>query len=381
MFDVISYKSHLFNEAVHNSFSNIQRNLEMVFSQKLARTTKNDPISNRIAHILEWSKQTKLVSYWEDILATLSSQIHPYTLNNEPIQILSAWWAKKDKCENEQYLDTAELSMFLMLYTINKIVKQIYTPWVKFIIINEDLWDKYLFRHYVNDLDTKIWAYTNNLKILSEGLREVHENSITSINESSILSEKNIHSDAFVEQCNSYIPFFLRYLKESDTLMENWWNGISNLDSYKELEKLWWIGNIPFEMREYYYQRLDNMYWCDLDGKQLCLAEMFSSALSRKYFSITKTDLNWTGLDPLRMSFAAPSPWMPTKNGRLFFRCIPKNIYSWCIPYWTWNGVLKKNWNDIYPKILSRYNPVDIQENLIEIDNVTTPIQANITQL
>lgn len=378
MFDVISYKSHLFNESIHNSFWDVQKNLELVFSQKVAKTTKKDALSTRIAHILEWSKQTKLVSYSEDIIDILSSQIYPYTLNHEPIQILSAWWAKKDKCENEQYLDIAELSMFFMLSTINKIVKQIYNPWIKFIIINEDLWDRYLFKNQVSDLDVKIWAYTNNLRMLTEWLNEVHDNGIITINESFILWDKNIKPEAFFEQCHRYTPLFLKYLKESDILIDRWSNELSSLDSYKELEKLWWIGNIPVEMRRYYYERLDNIYWCDLDWKQNCLAEMFSSALSRKYFSITQCDMNWTGINPLRMSFAAPSPWMPTKNGRLFFRCIPKNIYSWCIPYWAWDGVLKRDWNIIHPKILSRYIPVDVQQNLIEIDNIRTPIQANI---
>lgn len=352
--------------------------IQAEFEGKKKKHTEKDNLSTRIACILEWTWQTRLASAWNWIIEQLSKQIKPFIEQWLPIELLSAWWARKDKCDwSQQILDIAELTMLSTLSVLNTAIKGIYSPWLKFIIINEDVWDKYLFSDSVEDIWQQVDTYTRQLITLAKVFECVSWSSIIPINESELLKQSWLTWSDFIWYCDDLLPIFLRYIQDSDSLWyaspEDW----EKLESYKELKKLWWLWVIPQEMRDFYYSRIQLIHWNDRQIWQRNLAQMFAAILKRRQLWITNFSINEEKISPIRMSFATPTPWMPTRSWRIFLRTIPRDINSSRMPYWVWNWVLtEKNW-EFRPQIISRYSDRNTTNNAIKI-NWFGYIEANI---
>ena len=278
---------------------------------------RNGSLAERITKRLIGTKQMKLCAVQDE--QVIVNQVQQFVEKEEPIFLASAGGAMKDKSD-EQVPDVAEMMAITTLIELGDAVSEIYSPGISVTLVQEDLGDKYL--DIKNSI--RVDAYTTRFQRLVESCCS----NIKAVNESALLGMSLLD---FYNQADYYKPLFYSYLKDDDK------------DSFQQLNKLGWLGEIPQEMREYYYERARLMGLDPIEN----LSRMFSSVFTRakrKPFS-----------NSIRFSFAAPTPGMPTRGGRIFMRTIPRSICSQGIPYWSADGFLADAGDVYYPVIASRH--------------------------
>lgn len=81
----------------------------------------------------------------EEVVKTICNNISKQVKQGLPIQIVSAWGAKKTIIEAEQQIDIAEYFALLQYLTIAKEIQKIYPPGVQYNIFIGDAYYEYLY--------------------------------------------------------------------------------------------------------------------------------------------------------------------------------------------------------------------------------------------
>jgi len=311
-----------------------------------ADTEHSAPMEVRIARRLVGTKQVKLAGVSEASLAAIADQVRQFVAADMPVPIIAASGAKKDKAGTleGQSPDIAELTSLTMLASMNDAVRAVYSPGIKAQIIHEDRGDVYLngddpetpgfVERYMHKLDTLVEAFA-----CLQGV-------VFMARESDLLRRANINSqEDFEREAEQYFQVFLAYLRETDPLDDSQWG---TTESAKQLGGIGWIGGIPREMRDFYYERARLIYRTNDPGRLTRnLARMFAGVLLRKKSqvigrmeTIDPEYARLEGASAVRCSFAPPSPGMPTRHGRFFLRPKPEKVCTKGIPYWAADGVM-----------------------------------------
>ncbi len=325
------------------------------------------PLAERIVHRMIGTKQTKLAGVDEASFNLLVAQVQPFVERDVPIPMTTATGAMKDKSRylEGQGPDVAELMALSMMHALGGAVREVYSPGVRMQMVLEDLGDVYLNADVPGTAEL-VTVYTQRLTTLIRTL-ECLSGVVLPVKESALLGDRpEAASEGFAAAADRYRNLFQAYLAESDECPEDGW---TKLASYQQLVHEGWLGTIPQEMRDFYYERSALIHETrDADRHRDNLARLFAAVLARKKSGIIQQTASidpayaeMPGAQPVRFSFAAPTPGMPTRAGRVFLRPMPRSICSKGIPFWCADGVLVSRQEDgavRYPGIRGRNDPL-----------------------
>lgn len=330
------------------------------------------PLVERIVKRLIGTQQNRLANLDEESIQSLKNQVQGFVHTNSPILFTTSSGSRKYRAETMDINkpDVAELCSLAMLFAIHKAVSQVYSPGARFQIIQEDSGGKFLNQGNERVPEEFMDIYALQLETLVSTIACL-KGVIVPVRESSLLQKKGVTSQQeFDSSAREYYFLFLQYLLESDKLLESEWG---KLESFQNLKDAGWLGLIPIEMREYYYQRVASIYRANRALEKCSgLARLFAAVLLRKKHNIT-ADIDAIApegqtADPIRFSFAAPTPGMPTKGGRIFLRGVPKKYCGNGIPYWAGHGVVLKKEDmrhEYYPAIRNRCQTLSPEKTIV----------------
>lgn len=275
-------------------------------------------------------------------LVRIRSVIRKSIENNLPIPILMPWGTKKP--DNNRTIDVAEVSGLQQIIALNERITQFYEPGMVMNVRVEDTSGFWLFerdgqeaitasRRYIADFDKLV-------NIMEAPVSLMYESAMMDSEEFNILAE-------------TYRRLFYDYLWDSDSL------GFSpDLRSFKALQDVGWLGEIPTEQREFYYSRYrrvhdDRVYITDQT------ARYFAAVLARK-------KLNGYGQpilqdDYIQVSFAPPVPGTPRvlADRIVNYRTVLMKHARTHIPPWRARGYLRVSSDKVTPKIQNYLDSLD----------------------
>lgn len=336
----------------------IEQALEVVrHACALADSNSTPPLYERVTRRLIGTKQIKLASITEESIRHIANQVQLFVNAGSPIELTTSTGAKKDKVSlpQDEQPDVAELMTLLTIKAIHHAIQEIYPPGIHLHISQEDRGDLYLFET-MPEIEKHVRRYTEKFKELVDVLDT--RGVITTSKESEEFQEVGIHTqEDFVKAAQVCENLFVDYLNESDQKEPASWE---SLPSYQRLVAAGWKGIITPELRTYNYQRSSLIHNHKISEREKSikhLARMFAAVLLRK-----QKNIHGHTIEPIRISFAAPTPGMPTKHGRIFLRAVPRKISGSGIPYWCGEGVMAetvtKNMVSSYPRIQNRNEPL-----------------------
>jgi len=147
----------------------------------------------------------------------------------------------------------------------------------------------------------------------------------------------------------AYVETFYKYLKGEA--------------SQETLANIGWIGNIPFEQREYYLRQYRYFY----PGKDhlLELARYFSATLARVKSRATCVPQG----DHICLAFTHPIPGNPVNKTRLYYRSIPERWTHTHKSPWLAKGIFRVGDTDVTPRFYD--NEPKLIKNTIEFAGVS----------
>lgn len=323
-------------------------------------------VAERVARRLIGTKQTKLASVDSDSFHHITEQVRQFTDRDLPVPLTTAAGAMKDKAEtlDAQRPDVVELMALSTLHGMQSAVSAVYSPGIKVQLIEEDTGDKYL-NNSNETIAGFVDTYSSRFEQLIASIPATRA-FILPVRESALLTKSGINSTLdFGREAEPYREAFLDYLVDTDNLVESEWE---NTPSFERLQEFGWLGVIPQEMREFYYDRAALIYETDNYQRHVDnLARFFAAVLLRKKSGVTSDASQfgeeYEGVDaqPIRFSYATPTPGMPTRGGRIFLRAMPRKICSKGIPYWCADGVMverQATGGKHLPGIRGRHDPL-----------------------
>lgn len=324
-------------------------------------------LAERVTRRLIGTKQTKLHGVDDASFLIISNQVRRFIEADLPIALTTATGSKKDKARSpeESIPDVSELMSLSTLHAMHSSVRSVYSPGIRVQVIREDYSDKFLYEHDPEQA-LHVDIYRQQLDTLVSAIACL-KNVVFQVDESVLMQRDGILSmQQFTEKVKKYEHLFTEYLLESDDMFEGDW---VNLASYKALVDEGWLGIIPQEMRDFYYERASLIYSTQEKDRWVNnLARMFASVLLRKKIGylgdVTTIHDDYREIpdaSPVRVSFAAATPGMPTKGGRIFLRTMPLKICSKGIPPWCGDGVMVErpaHSKKYFPGIRNRNTPL-----------------------
>ena len=132
---------------------------------------------------------------------------------------------------------------------------------------------------------------------------------------------------------DEYTTLLYDYLLESDTQEFN-----PDGKAWKALNTVGWLGIIPKEQREFYYNCYRRLYDIeDLTVARTKLAQYFAGSLARHKLGGLGTEKDWEH-SFIQLNFSPPVPGDPFANNRVFYRTIPTCFTRDHMPPWRSKG-------------------------------------------
>lgn len=259
-----------------------------------------------------------------------------------PIPFLVPWGSVKT-ASNES-VDIAELMALRMLGCLNRRVIRYYEPGIEIRIRLEDVGGLWLFAdnpatpastiHYCGDM-------TDLVKVLNLGCINV-------------VKESDIVSIAKYEQmCMVMMSPMIAYLSESNG--DESADELSSIGSFRELNRLGWMGSIPTKQRTFYYKRYRALYGEENISVIERLARYFCGSWARYQCEATGLDPKWSDRW-IQLNFANPVPGAPKKMADkvIHYRTMPAKYTRDHNPPWRVKGYLRiDNDNSVRPGLAS----------------------------
>jgi hypothetical protein len=249
-----------------------------------------------------------------EVTKIICSNIKEQIKKGLPIQIVSAWGAKKTIIGVDQRVDIAEYFTLLQYLTIAKEIQDIYPPGVQYNIFVGDAYYEYLYGR-----NQDVYRYLSDLEDLVN---------VFDVKCFKLFSLEKFHQKdcGLITQCNSNYEALYRYWVESSAVLEDEW---IKLESYKNLCQNGWVGIISSAMREHYLKRL-NILFPHFSGREKIEAviRFFSYSMM-----VSQNDL-FGRKDPSRCTadfclLRVPPPGIPKAlyENRLRKRIIPAKFF------------------------------------------------------
>ena len=250
-----------------------------------------------------------------------------YKVNrNEPIEVSCAWGALKTNNMFGNCPDLAELLAVQQYCAINRMVKERYSPGVKFNLFLGDSYYEYLYGE-----TEEVEKYCKHLEKMVEKYNE-----IITYRLSVMIKKKQL------EQCENNYKILKQYYMESDCVCEE---EFEQLESYKQLIDIGWVGNISPAMRAFYLKRMQGLYpnenrdfWIDK------IIHFFAYGLMISQNDLMgRRNIDRSTIDSCLLR--VPPPDLPRKlySNRLRMRIAPVKICKHSAPPWTVNCIIVVN--------------------------------------
>ena len=291
-----------------------------------------------------------------NVVETVCKNIRKNIDNNEPVQVVSAWGAKKTFLNSAQEVDLAEYYAMLQYSAIAEEIKEIYSPGVQYNIFLGDAYYDYIY-----GADKKVSEYCMRMDALA---KIVNPKCLKIFFLSSVHKEK---TDLFL-QCDINFALLKDYWEESENNNEREW---AELKYYKVLCEHGWMGAIPTSMRNHYLKRLDKIFPnFSQEEKILSILKFFAYGLM-----IAQNDI-YGRKDQSRCSadfclLRIPPPGMPKElhGNRLRKRIIPAKFTKKTAPPWTIAGGLAHDQSDnSYKPMLITFDETNQKKRTVSLD-------------
>ena len=332
-------------------------NLSFVISQQ---DQPEDSLAFRIFKRLVGTTRTSRLGPFpeSDVVETVCGNIGEKIRNGEPIQIVSAWGAKKTLPGANQQVDIVEFFTLLQFLAISKEIQSIYPPGAECKLFIGNAFYEYLYGKHA-DLPT----YLSRMRTLCE---------MVGPDIFKIVSMEEFHKedkDLFA-RCDANFQLLANYWEESSRTPEEKW---CQLDSQKALHENGWIGAISPSMREHYLKRLDQLFpHFSQEEKISSVLRFFAYGMmvnQKDLFGRKNPDLCTVDFCLLR----TPPPGMPKllHGNRLRKRIIPEKLSKKTAPPWTVKGMLfhDKEADTLKPLLISHADETkDFVKNVVDVD-------------
>jgi len=317
-----------------------------VYTWVLERTQRASA-AEQILALIQWTKKTRLTGAFSGPgKEALLAQIRPFIERNEPIEFLTFTSARNykawDDAENT-WPDGMELATAIHIDGLDKAVRKIYEPGIRFTIVADDLTWNDLFPGHEAVIEANVPRLTALMTAVSD--------SISVLTEWWLFEAQWIDSGEHTRLVDELsVPFF-EFLKESAGIPDDQKEHVS---SFQGLREMWWTGIIPDKTREFYLKRIQRTHWQLSDDEQLqWLARFFATVMAKVRNRIGQVDDH----DAIRCTFAAPVPGNPVAFNRPHFQSLvwssnrtPFWVADWGVKYTPENGFFLDSFSDGWPE-------------------------------
>lgn len=269
-----------------------------------------------------------------------------YKVNrNEPIEVSCAWGALKTNKMFGNCPDLAELLTVQQYSAINRMIKERYSPGVKFNLFLGDFYYEYLYGE-----TEEVEKYCRKLEKMVKKYNEIIIHRL-----STMVKEKEI------KECKSNYKILKQYYMESDRVCEEEYE---RLESYRQLVNIGWVGNISPAMREFYMKRMQGLYpnenrdfWIDKIIHFFAYGLMISQNDLMGRRSIDRSTIDACLL-------RVPPPDLPRKlySNRVRMRIAPVKICKHSAPPWTVSCIiLEDDLGDLRIKLVNHWAEYNLE--------------------
>lgn len=247
---------------------------------------------------------------------------------NEPFEVSCAWGAIKTVSSDIKSVDLAELLTFSQYAAINRQIKSVYEPGVRFNLYMGDDYYEYLYGQ-----NPKIKNYCKGMCELAKDYEEVNP--------------------IYISESVYKIPNVKEVCEKNYELLKEYWNDTTGLEeeqfctlsSYRRLEEAGWVGIIPIGMRDFYKKRMQQNYtdknedfWTEKILRFFAYGLFISQndLMNRKKIELSTVD---------SCLLRVPPPGLPRKlySNRIRMRITPENMMKHSAPPWTVAGAVSIN--------------------------------------
>ncbi|MES2133557.1 MAG: hypothetical protein V4506_14505 [Bacteroidota bacterium] len=266
---------------------------------------------------------------------------------DEPIPFLIPWGGRK--AHGYDSIDVAEVSALRQVINLDEAIKMFYPKGLRANIRVEDTGALWL---YQGEDENAVERYTNDFKKLVHILKG--DTILLPIAESALVDKSQYFENS---RFNSDVIY--NYIEESDFTGK-----IGFGESYFQLEKIGWKGEIPFEQRNHYrsmYKRI-NPELTDQNANRM-LADYLGAAKARVELNGTAKPKSNYGY--IQLSFTPPVPGSPASisSTNVYWRTVPLSQGATHISPWRAKGYLAIAGTAVKSKIIS-YGNTPVIESL-----------------
>jgi hypothetical protein len=327
------------------------------FNQEFPQISKmnhNDKV-DIICDIMIGTKEVRYGSLPNpESLVTIRKTIREAVLGDFPIPVLVPWGSMKGDYSGN--VDIAEVSAINRLIHLNKTVMQIHPKGLDISMRIEDT------SGYV------LLSYDQNIELVKNASKQYCDNLIrliTVLDKDKCITPRLESSMEFSEMFDAnvkrYVSMFEEYLFESHNSNEK-----AELPSYKRLQEKGWIGIIPNEQRQHYYDSYTRLYKDkDISISIKRLALYFCQSFVRYKLGMTGNKKEWSSY--VTASFVPPIKGLPDDfhSNRLYYRTLPMSQARTHMCPWRAKGYLQINGNQVCAK-LTTFNNDEINSQLFD---------------
>lgn len=295
--------------------------LNSLFSDVFVNPTEQGALDHQILSILLGTKKTRLgPKPCDDHCAHLTSLIHSFTENNNPIHLITMWGGLK-AYGYEKEADLIDLLALRRFKILGSQVAKVYAPGLKITVIKEDLTEIILSQSSVLDLSDKMVSYRDHLESLIDGLGI--EN-VVRINEESQLIPVAVH------------VYLRQIVINRDALIRHYYSRTLEPD----LAVLGWRNAISSEAWEFYLKRAESEFpGSDLEFRVRAVCSYLACSLARAQYKVIQFDQQ-----PIKLSLCPYPPGTSEAmyRGRVEYKLKDSSNSNKTIPPWTGFGIYEK---------------------------------------
>jgi hypothetical protein len=271
-----------------------------------------------------------------------------------PIKVLIPWGSIKGDLSSN--IDIAEVMAISRISTLAQCVKKYYSPGLEIVLRIEDWSGIQLFDESLNSLPiiTNLTEYCQNLLKLLEILKDENV-SITGMLEGTLGNAAVFHATV-----DSIIPTMERYLLETEDFEDISLATVSELQSFKSLQRIDWNGVVSREQREYYYATYEKLYNSTRKECIHKLALYLSQSLTRGMLNMRSPE----HFDKfIQINFCPPVPGIPKGYDRhcVYYRTVPMSQARTHICPWRAKGYLQIKGDKAVAKLASFSHIKDLE--------------------
>lgn len=264
-----------------------------------------------------------------DTLSVLSDNIRYKVHKGEPLEITSAWGACKTSPGYSHGADIAEVLALQQYDAIGDAVRKTYPPGINFNIVLSDSYYEYLY-----GANGAVQEYSDEMAGLVEQYPQFHLGKTSELH-------TEIGDTAFV-RCEDNLEKLRQYWHDTKGLDVGHWQ---ELESYKELLDIGWIGQISLATREFYMNRMGKLFPDEsVEQHSERVLKFFAYGLLLKQYDVFKRG-DAEGCTADFCLLRVPPPDMPKAlhGNRLRVRCVPSWVSNSSAPPWTVEGAFIEN--------------------------------------